>query len=802
MSALDAKSRALLEKDPTNPNVDQSSSKAQGPSQKGLSSSTSSAMASRSALKEAIAAQKKARLSPKKPVPARPESAQSAFSDVKTSESTSKPASTAVRTVPTGSHISSLSSAPMRPAMKPRRPELARPATADPYARRTGTDDSRSKTPRQDGSPRTLKTKPSTTPSSKPGSTRPQQRTDPTQTGTTMSKPKKLDISKSHLHDQYATASRSRSGSDDSMAQQASRRIRGAPDGRDSPASIQLESPPGSAIQRPIHDVEGPVSNDPITLPAPRLNSVGRSTPEPSREAAVELGDTLPSPDPALNHARKQPAPVHIYEDPDVPAEPENQPDTAAHDSYYISADTLARDEQQQFDAQGTSSIARHGTPAIGTEPEVPSHGDDQFEANATPSVEPTHDNAPGATDAPTVATEPESVQPRVNDIDSAVEAHSTNVENQSEFPVSHEVEEPASPTPSVVRHPVTDADASFSRSPSGSPRGGNNENSTPHSSKSVNVSSDNRSPSKHVLEEIPNNEPANRDNKQLWRVVGKRRSADSLSGISQDRTPRRKKFDSERWRSISPRSRDPVKAREMLEKGIQRIRTKTMDILGYRKLQGLIRCHDSIFDSETKYDEMLMALLQELESPPDEKRGPLGRPLDVKTQVLVTIRIMFMHNRNYFAAYCPQAMTALISARKRYPSSCHIVSGLDETAEDIMAVCEAETLIVTILGLLGTETKDEEGSRAVTMGTSIVSRLVRGMNAKEMALDDELVERIGGFCGRHLTAGQPDVRRQVTELCVALHWAVTDETRFWQVLGSPQENSRNLLTYYIHKSA
>ena len=802
MSALDAKSRALLEKDPTNPNVDQSSSKAQGPSQKGLSSSTSSAMASRSALKEAIAAQKKARLSPKKPVPARPESAQSAFSDVKTSESTSKPASTAVRTVPTGSHISSLSSAPMRPAMKPRRPELARPATADPYARRTGTDDSRSKTPRQDGSPRTVKTKPSTTPSSKPGSTRPQQRTDPTQTGTTMSKPKKLDISKSHLHDQYATASRSRSGSDDSMAQQASRRIRGAPDGRDSPASIQLESPPGSAIQRPIHDVEGPVSNDPITLPAPRLNSVGRSTPEPSREAAVELGDTLPSPDPALNHARKQPAPVHIYEDPDVPAEPENQPDTAAHDSYYISADTLARDEQQQFDAQGTSSIARHGTPAIGTEPEVPSHGDDQFEANATPSVEPTHDNAPGATDAPTVATEPESVQPRVNDIDSAVEAHSTNVENQSEFPVSHEVEEPASPTPSVVRHPVTDADASFTRSPSGSPHGGNNENSTPHSSKSVNVSYDNRSPSKHVLEEIPNNEPANRDNKQLWRVVGKRRSADSLSGISQDRTPRRKKFDSERWRSISPRSRDPVKAREMLEKGIQRIRTKTMDILGYRKLQGLIRCHDSIFDSETKYDEMLMALLQELESPPDEKRGPLGRPLDVKTQVLVTIRIMFMHNRNYFAAYCPQAMTALISARKRYPSSCHIVSGLDETAEDIMAVCEAETVIVTILGLLGTETKDEEGSRAVTMGTSIVSRLVRGMNAKKMALDDELVERIGGFCGRHLTAGQPDVRRQVTELCVALHWAVTDETRFWQVLGSPQENSRNLLTYYIHKSA
>ena len=119
MSDLDAKSRALLEKDSGNPNggnVSTSSGKpASGPS------------GGRSALKEAIAARRKAMPSP------RPDSAQSTLSDIQVSEPAPK---SSTRTVPTGAPLSSLSSAPMRPGMKPRRAELSRPATADPYARR------------------------------------------------------------------------------------------------------------------------------------------------------------------------------------------------------------------------------------------------------------------------------------------------------------------------------------------------------------------------------------------------------------------------------------------------------------------------------------------------------------------------------------------------------------------------------------------------------------------------------------------------------------------------------------------
>lgn len=801
ISTLDVKSRSLLEKDPANPNVEQSSLKTPATSRKGLASSTSSAMGSRSALKEAIAAQKRARLTPGRSLPPRPESAQSTFSDAKTSDPPSK-SSTTTRTIPTGAHVSSLSSAPMRPAMKPRRPELGRPATADPYARRSGTEESRSRatTPKADGSPRTLKVKPSATPSSKPASaTRPRQKTDPAQTGTTTSKPKKLDISKSRLHDQQA-ASRSRSGSDDSPLHHAS-------DGRGSPAPIQLESPPGSMTQRhtPAAEEPIPIPSDSITLPPPRFQSVGRNTPEPPQEPAVQVDDHMPSPDAIPNSVRKQSAPVQIYEDPVAPAptELENHPEAVSRDEYFISADTLARDEEKA-EREDINPIAMDDAPAVATEePEASSHEcDEVVENDIVPAASNESANIDTlAHDAPAVAAEPEAVSPgpvQPQEVDTGLPVpESTDVENQPG------IERPVSPASSVVHHPVADVHAPSSGQMSPGSSRGNNENSTPLVSKVVNVSPENRSASRqNVLEEIPNNEPAQRDNRPPQHLFGKRRSSETAPVVTHDPSHRRwKKLETaDRQRSLSPRSKDPATAREMLEKGIQRIRTKTMDILGYRKLQGLIEYHEDIFADEGKYDAMLEALLNELESPPDERRQPIGRPLDVKTQVLVTIRFMFRNNQDYFAAYYPKAMTALVSARKRYASSSHIVSGLEETAEEIIAACPGADVIEAVLKQMERENKDEEGYRAITMGTSIVSRLVRRLNAQQTVLETGMVERIGQFSGRHLTDRQPEVRRQVTELSVALYKGMKDEGRFWQVMGSPRENSRNLLTYYIHK--
>ncbi|KAF5856905.1 suppressor of tub2 mutation [Aspergillus alliaceus] len=149
LSDLDHKTRSLLEKDPANPIPGQTGSQ---------SSPGKGTPSSRSTLKEAIAAHKKAYVAAAKGLPPRPESAQSSFSATKPTDLPAK--ATNARTVPTGAPVSSLSSAPMRPGAKARRPELARPATADPYAsRRSAATDTRPKTPAPapapaEGSPR------------------------------------------------------------------------------------------------------------------------------------------------------------------------------------------------------------------------------------------------------------------------------------------------------------------------------------------------------------------------------------------------------------------------------------------------------------------------------------------------------------------------------------------------------------------------------------------------------------------------------------------------------------------------
>lgn len=528
------------------------------------------------------------------------------------------------------------------------------------------------------------------------------------------------------------------------------------------------------------------------------MQSVERSTPEPSREPTADLAhDHVPSPDVIPNSVRKQSAPVQIYEDP-VPAPAETPVETENHveavpNEYYISADTLARDEEHKDgDAAGVIPDA----PVV-TEPESPHEPEPEYpqidvEQPAPSSASPkiiTHD-------IPAVTPEPEPVSQHVESPVAA--APEIDIEQPN---LAHE-EDPDSPS-SVIHHPVTVTDVDdYHGPPTPSPRAKTNENAMPLANKSISISPEIRSAPRHnVLGEIPNNEPA-RDNRTPRPIAGKVRSPETFPTATPDVSRRWKKLEStkDRKRSISPRSKDPAKAREMLDKGMQRIRTKTMDILGYRKLQGLIEYHDAIFDDEAKYDEMLVALLNELESAPEERRA--SRSQDVKTQVLVTIRFLLRQNEEYFAAYYPKAMTALVSARKRYASSCHIVSGLEETAEEIIAGCPAAEVIEAVLDQIEHETQDEEGYRAVTMGTSVVSRLVKRINGgpSKGEMESGLVERIGGFCGRHLTDRQPDVRRQVTDLSVALYRGMEDESRYWEVMGSPRENSRNLLIYYIHK--
>lgn len=252
-----------------------------------------------------------------------------------------------------------------------------------------------------------------------------------------------------------------------------------------------------------------------------------------------------------------------------------------------------------------------------------------------------------------------------------------------------------------------------------------------------------------------------------------------------------------ERNRSVSPHSQTPDKARKQLSRAIEKIRARTMDDYGYRRLQGLIKAHDTLFQDERKYDELLLALLDMLETPNTERRQPLGRLFENKFQILVTIRLMLVHNAKYCAPYHPRALSALMTARRNFESRCHIVGGLEETAEDIVAACSPADVIDHILDVLELQECDEAGYRAISMGLHILSGLVARIKESEIS-DESQEQRLTQFALKCLRNENSETRRATIAFCVELRRVVNPEERYFQMVAGNDDALKSLLTYFI----
>jgi CLIP-associating protein 1/2 len=253
-----------------------------------------------------------------------------------------------------------------------------------------------------------------------------------------------------------------------------------------------------------------------------------------------------------------------------------------------------------------------------------------------------------------------------------------------------------------------------------------------------------------------------------------------------------------ERRKRISPVSKDLEEAKRQLASGISGIKSRTLDDLGYRKLQGLIGYHDQIFgDEEKKYDEMLLALLDALETPIAEIRDPFDRPFDSKFQILVTIRLMFMHQPQYCTAYFPRAMSALLMARRNFRTGNHMVSGLEEIARHITRACIPPDVIDAVMDVLETEERDEAGNRTIAMGLHILTGLSARLRESRDPVDPLQERRMAKFALTCLRESATVVRRAVIEYCVELKRLITPEARFFRLVTGDIDSLMNLITYY-----
>lgn len=248
----------------------------------------------------------------------------------------------------------------------------------------------------------------------------------------------------------------------------------------------------------------------------------------------------------------------------------------------------------------------------------------------------------------------------------------------------------------------------------------------------------------------------------------------------------------------------DSVKDREMIAKGITRIRAKTIDKFGYRKLRNLVSDSNVFNPEDPLFDDLLLALLNELESAPlgCQPRKPDSAATDVKIQILNLLRDLSRDYGRYFRTYHCRTMSALIATRRNYPTdnaTSYFTNMLTEMALDI-CVDTSKPLGVAdaVLDLLETEDFVPPYNEVVVFGAFILSKLLARFNEGTMVLARGDLERLARFARKTLIYEDVTIRRMMFGYCAELYEVVPRKDDFWDLLGQVGENYRPLLSYVV----
>ncbi|RKF57525.1 Protein stu-1 [Golovinomyces cichoracearum] len=238
------------------------------------------------------------------------------------------------------------------------------------------------------------------------------------------------------------------------------------------------------------------------------------------------------------------------------------------------------------------------------------------------------------------------------------------------------------------------------------------------------------------------------------------------------------------------PSEQDPP----LLDSGIKKVISQSLDVHGFRKLQGIIR-ESRLEWTGNKAGILISGLFDYLEAPLISL--PIEKKQDVKVQALATVRLMFQKDPDAFRPYIARGIESLLTARSAYDSRAHIVSGLEILSSDLIRICEPLSTISSILRQLQTQEESQEGYRSVSMGLHILKEL---LNLKTKFLPSEAqLNDLSELTIKCLSNSDSGVRMDAVHLCVAIHSKVGGEN-FWKVLEGMSNDPKSLITYYIVK--
>lgn len=230
-----------------------------------------------------------------------------------------------------------------------------------------------------------------------------------------------------------------------------------------------------------------------------------------------------------------------------------------------------------------------------------------------------------------------------------------------------------------------------------------------------------------------------------------------------------------------------------LLDSGITKIKAKSLDVHGFRKLQGMLRDKSGLADE--KFDALLLGLFEYLEAPLASL--PPEKVQDVKAQILATIKLMYEKDRDSFRAHVSRGLESILATRSCYDTRAHIVSGLELLADELVTLADPKQTIDTITTQLRNKQMTLEGCRSLSMGLHVLKVTLDAR--KDFVPDDEEVGEMCRLAARCLESSESGVRMDAVQLCVAVH-ARVGEGRFWNALGGVKDDPKSLITYYIVK--
>jgi CLIP-associating protein 1/2 len=231
-----------------------------------------------------------------------------------------------------------------------------------------------------------------------------------------------------------------------------------------------------------------------------------------------------------------------------------------------------------------------------------------------------------------------------------------------------------------------------------------------------------------------------------------------------------------------------------LLDSGINKVKAKSLDVHGFRKLQSIIRDGKAPF-TDDRFDSMLLGLFEFLQSPMTNLAQ--DKVQDTRAQILATIKLLLKKMRDSFQPHVSRGLEALLATRAAYDARTHIVAGLESLADELVTLGDASEIALVLTRMLQQMDMDATGCRSLSMGLSVLREMVEARPA--FAPSDAELAMLAGLTERCLDSTEVGVRMDAVQLCVALHARVGDP-RFWDVMRGVKDDPKSVITYYIVK--